>query len=99
MFTLQLLPTPGQHSNEALKNKVFTREEKLTIETLQREILVLQEQSKQVEGFLVEATSRRRFEDAQMLKESLDELTMEIARQRQELVHLGWTDELEMGQY
>jgi len=51
---------------------------------LEDEIMVLQEQSKQVEAYLVDATSRRRFEDAQMLKESLDELTLELSRKRDE---------------
>ena len=93
MFTLQLLPSPKVPGDASLENrKIFTTQEKLVIQGIQKELEVLQEQSKQVEVYLVEATSRRRFEDAQMLKESLDELAMEMSRKRQELAATGWTD-------
>jgi hypothetical protein len=82
MFTLQLLPNLEPPS--PLGKQSFTASEKETMKDLEDEIMVLQEQSKQVEAYLVDATSRRRFEDAQMLKESLDELTLELSRKRDE---------------
>ncbi len=92
MFTLQLLPLPKAPGDAPVENrKTFTKDEKQAIHGIQKELQVLQEQSKQVEVYLVEATSRRRFEDAQMLKESLDELAMEISRKRKELAATGWT--------
>ena len=75
MFTLQLLPDGNNNKD---KNQI-------EIETLENEILVLQEQKNQVEKFLLDATAKRRFEDAQMLKESLDELILEIHLKKQQL--------------
>ena len=84
MFTLQLLPTPKKQGENS-KSRVLSEQEKLSVQSLKRELSVLIDQSKQVEAYLVEATSKRKFEDAQMLKESLDEIGIEITRMKQEL--------------
>lgn len=78
MFTLQLLPVPKQSdiSNSTVQASVVS---------LKKELAVLIEQSKQVETYLLEATTKRKFEDAQMLKESLDEIGIEISRMQKEL--------------
>jgi hypothetical protein len=83
MFTLQLLPSPKQEDNT--KSRVLSAQDQASVQSLKKELEVLIEQSKQVEAYLVEATSRRKFEDAQMLKESLDEIGIEISRMQQEL--------------
>lgn len=83
MFTLQLLPSPKQTSST--KSRVLSAQDQASVNGLKKELEVLIEQSKQVEAYLVEATSRRKFEDAQMLKESLDEIGIEISRMQKEL--------------
>lgn len=82
MFTLQLLPSPKQKDT---KSRVRSAQDQASVQSLKKELDVLIEQSKQVETYLVEATSRRKFEDAQMLKESLDEIGIEISRMQKEL--------------
>ncbi len=84
MFTLQLLPHPTTTSDQKQK----TVEQQFLKDNLIKELLVLEEQSQQVEHFLVEAISRRKFEDAQMLKESYEELLEEISRKKVELQSL-----------
>lgn len=83
MFTLQLLPSP--HQNDTTKSRILSSQDQASVQSLKKELSVLIEQSKQVEAYLVEATNRRRFEDAQMLKESLDEIGLEISRMQKEL--------------
>lgn len=49
---------------------------------LDPELGILEEQYRQVEGFLQDALKRRRLEDASALKESLEELGREIEARR-----------------
>ena len=85
MFTLQLLPSPEDHQKSKNKGQKLTKEQKAMRDALVNEIAVLEEQKEQVQSFLMEAMSRRRFDDAQMLKESVDELLLEISMKRKEL--------------
>ena len=91
MFTLQLLPslTAEVRADGTVIKRPSTLEEKIACERIMKEISVLEEQYEQVRVFLVDATSRRRFEDAQMLKDSLDELAFEITLKRKELETVG----------
>ncbi|KND00886.1 uncharacterized protein SPPG_09166 [Spizellomyces punctatus DAOM BR117] len=74
MFTLQLMPKV---------NKKGVESPAIASITIDPELEVLEQQYKQVEGFLQDSLKRRRFEDANALKESLQELGREIeARKR-----------------
>jgi len=66
-------------------------------EKIRQELAVLIEQEKNVEGFIQEATNKRKIEDVSTLKASLDELRFEIDRKKKELGEL--CDHLITSQY
>ena len=91
LFTLQLLPSPKKISYQS-KSLVMSAQDQMSIERLRKEMNALMEQRFQLEKSLVETTSKRKFEDAQMLKESLDEIITEIVRKKRELEEYGEND-------
>ena len=92
MFTLQLMPKvfkdmPMQfktlndvvgHGADLSKMRILTAAEREELNKLKKDLAVLLEQLSQLESFIADATKKRRFEDATSLKESLEELTMEV---------------------
>ncbi|CAG8648158.1 8090_t:CDS:2, partial [Racocetra fulgida] len=54
-------------------------------EKIREQLEVLLEQEKLVQGYIVEATKQRKFDDVKTLKTSLDELKVEINKTRKEL--------------
>ncbi|RKO90920.1 FYVE zinc finger-domain-containing protein [Blyttiomyces helicus] len=97
MFTLRLMPNAGRRapapqtvvissspsSPAPPKPKRAAEPPKRPLSPgTQAELDVLEEQRRQVEGFIDEAVRRRKLEDAAMLRESLMELEDEIERRR-----------------
>ncbi|CAG8688190.1 4477_t:CDS:2, partial [Dentiscutata heterogama] len=54
-------------------------------EKIRQQLSVLLEQEKLVQGYIVEATKQRKFDDVKTLKTALDELKVEINKTRKEL--------------
>ena len=89
MLTLQLMPsTMEQQATNATKseNVVFkSAQDEVVYLQHQQTVLVLDEQRRQIETSLVDATSRRRLEDAMALRENLNELQIEIENIKQQM--------------
>ncbi|CAG8712333.1 14414_t:CDS:1, partial [Acaulospora morrowiae] len=57
-------------------------------EKLRQQLMVLSEQEELVQGYIQEATRKRKFDDVKTLRASLDELRMEIDKKKKELGEL-----------
>ncbi|KAJ3280227.1 carboxypeptidase Y-deficient [Borealophlyctis nickersoniae] len=79
MFTIQLLPKPvsSSSSSPVPQNVNIT-----ALVEAKQQLQVLETQEEQVRGFLDDAVRRRRFEEVEMLKESLSEVVEEVDRVR-----------------
>ncbi|KAJ3187860.1 carboxypeptidase Y-deficient [Gaertneriomyces sp. JEL0708] len=82
MFTLQMMPKVGAQGVPANGHSVHTASQ---IEALTQEIEIMEEQYSQVSTFLDDAIRRRRLEDAQALKESVEDLRVAIETKRKEV--------------
>ncbi|KAH6560835.1 hypothetical protein BASA50_007420 [Batrachochytrium salamandrivorans] len=96
MLTLQLMPTTheyrvDQHAmeeNRVARKRFATHADEDEYALLGGTLTVLEEQVSQLESMLLDATSRRRLEDAVTLNESLGEMRQEAERVRHHMKEL-----------